>query len=135
MGFRQAHGAVETAVQQWRDIQGFLFCAPVGVNQVGDTHREERQAAQTRIGRLKQGHAGVGDSHRELQAAVLGIQAGSDKSGFIYIFHGGLRFRDHPYLAVHQLRRLLVPGFRAGQEMVPGDILGEIEHGVETSRP
>ena len=45
MGFRQAHGAVKPAVQQWRDIQGFLLCASVGVNQVGNSHREERQAA------------------------------------------------------------------------------------------
>ena len=62
---------------------------------------------------------------------MLGIKAGSNKSGFIQVVHRSLRFRNHPYLAVHQLRRLFVPGIRAGQEMVPGDILGEIEHGIE----
>ena len=131
MGFRQTHSAVKTAVQQWRDVPGFLLCTPVGINQVGDTHREERQAAQTRIGRLKQGHAGIGDSHGELQSAVFSVQAGRDKSGLVQVVHGGLGFWNHPDLAVHQFRRLLVPGLCAGQEMVPGDILGQIDHGVE----
>ena len=85
--------------------------------------------------RLKDGHAGTGDREGQLQTAVFAIQSGSDKAGFKHGARRNSRLGYHPDFAVYHLGRVLVTGLGTGLEVFPGNILGEIEHGVENVAP
>ena len=130
-GSDRRHRAEPAALELRPYVGVDLLAAAVGEQQAGVAHREERVGRRADVRRLEPGERRLADRVRQLHAAVLLVERAGHQPRVGEDLQGLRDLGDHLDLAVDEPRLVLVGLPVVRREVLGGDLLGEIEDGVE----